>query len=108
MSQALAPSLLRPASTTLRHPGQGAREDWTRLVDTEPYGPMTLDDASFLRLTGLVKLRYAARQLAITPTDLRGRIAAGRIRGRKVGSSWYVSEGEIERYVQRRTVRASS
>ncbi len=80
-------------------------DDWRSLVDTERYGPMTLDDASFLRLTGLVKLRYVARHLGITSTDLRNRIAAGRIRGRKVASSWFVSESEIERYQQRRVVR---
>jgi hypothetical protein len=79
--------------------------DWRALVDDERYGPMTVDDASFTRLTGLVKLRYAARRLGISPTDLRGRIVAGVVRGRKQGVLWYVYEAELERYVQRRAAR---
>jgi hypothetical protein len=66
--------------------------EWRRLVDHDRYGPMTADDASFTRLTGLVKLRYAARRLGVTPNDVRGRIETGTIRGRKLGSIWYVSE----------------
>ena len=84
-----------------------APADWRRLVETERYGPMTADDQSFMRLTGLIKLCYAARSLAISPADLRGRIRAGRLRARKVGSAWYVSEAELERYMQRRLIRAT-
>jgi hypothetical protein len=72
------------------------------LVPNDRYGPMTADDESFTRLTGLVKLRYAARRLGVTATDLRGRIGSGTIRGRKLGSIWYVSESEVDRYAQRR------
>jgi hypothetical protein len=66
---------------------------------------MTADDASFMRLTGLVKLRYAARRLGISATDLRGRILSGVVRGRKQGALWYVYEAELERYAQRRAAR---
>ena len=79
--------------------------DWRTVVQTDRYGPMPLDDASFIRLTGLVKLRYAARHLGIAPGDLRQRVANGRLHGQKVGFAWYVSESELERYVQRRIAR---
>jgi hypothetical protein len=82
--------------------------DWRGLVDDERYGPMTADDAAFMRLTRLVKLRYAARRLGITATDLRGRIIGGSVRAQKIGSLWFLSEGEIERYAQRREARARS
>jgi len=82
--------------------------EWRRLVDHDRYGPMTADDASFTKLTGLVKLRYAARRLGVTPNDLRGRIETGTIRGRKLGSIWYVSESEVDRYAQRRLSRSTS
>jgi hypothetical protein len=80
-------------------------EGWRRPVAPEAYGEMAPDDESFLRLTGLVRLRYAARRLAVSADDLRGRLAAGRLRGQKIGSAWYVSESELDRYVQRRSAR---
>ena len=80
--------------------------DWRGLVESERYGEMTADDASFTRLTGLVKLRYAARRLGVSATDLRGRIQTGTVRARKLGSAWYVSESEVDRYAQRRAARS--
>ena len=82
-------------------------EGWRRPVSSEAYGEMEPDDESFLRLTGLVRSRYAAHRLAMTVDDLRGRLAAGRIRGQKIGSIWYVSESELERYAQRRSARGA-
>lgn len=85
--------------------GVRAIPDWRGAVDSERYGTMTADDHSFTRLTGLVKLRHAARRLGIRAGDLRGRVASGTLRGRKVGSTWYVSESELERYADRRAAR---
>jgi hypothetical protein len=75
------------------------------MTDPDRYGDMSEEDESFVRLTGLVRLRHAARYLGVSADDLRGRVWTGRLHGRKLGSQWYVSESEIERYEQRRGPR---
>ncbi len=78
------------------------------MVDPQRYGDITEDDLAFARLTGLVRLRHAARYLGVGQDDVRRRVVHGSLRGRKVGSVWYVSESELERYAQRLRTRRPS
>lgn len=50
-------------------------------------------------------LKEAAEKLGVTPDNLRGRLAAGSLRGRKIGPVWTVSERELERYERERLGR---
>ena len=43
-------------------------------------------------------LNEAAERLGITPDTLRQQIAKGRLRARKIGPIWTVTEREVERY----------
>jgi len=43
-------------------------------------------------------LKEAAAQLGVTPDNLRGAIARGALKARKVGRDWQVSAREVERY----------
>jgi len=43
-------------------------------------------------------LAQAADELGVAPATLRQQIAAGRLRGHKVGPLWLVSARELERY----------
>lgn len=40
----------------------------------------------------------AAERLNVEPSTLYHQIAARRLRARRMGRSWYVSEAEVERY----------
>lgn len=43
-------------------------------------------------------LAEAAALLGLSPSTLRGQVKNGRLRARKVGRDWTVSEQEVERY----------
>jgi excisionase family DNA binding protein len=43
-------------------------------------------------------LREAAELLELTPDTLRQQIHAGKIRARKVGPLWWVTDAEVDRY----------
>lgn len=43
-------------------------------------------------------LNEAAESLGVVPATLRQQIRHGRLRARKMGRDWYVSEDEVERY----------
>ena len=43
-------------------------------------------------------LPEAAAQLGLSPSTLRVQLHKGRLKGRKVGRDWQVSNREIERY----------
>lgn len=43
-------------------------------------------------------LREAARQLGVTPDNLRAAIARGALTARKLGRDWTVTPAEVERY----------
>jgi len=45
-------------------------------------------------------LREAGAILGVTPDNLRGAIARGTLRARKVGRDWSVSRSEVERYAR--------
>ena len=45
-------------------------------------------------------LKEAAAQLSVTPDNLRGAIARGTLKARKVGRDWTVTRREVERYRQ--------
>lgn len=46
----------------------------------------------------MLTLKEAAAHLGLSPSTLRVQIRNGKLRGRKVGSVWTVSEREAERY----------
>lgn len=48
----------------------------------------------------LLTLRQAAAQIGRSPTTLRNQVLAGRLRGRKLGRDWLVSQRELNRYVR--------
>jgi excisionase family DNA binding protein len=43
-------------------------------------------------------LAQAAERLDLSPATLRSQIRNGRLRGKLVGKTWTVTEGELERY----------
>lgn len=43
-------------------------------------------------------LKEAAQLLGTTPDNLRGAIARGALKARKVGRDWWVEPREVERY----------
>jgi excisionase family DNA binding protein len=43
-------------------------------------------------------LKEAASLLGVTPDNLRGAIARGSLKARKVGRDWHVTPAEVERY----------
>ena len=46
----------------------------------------------------MLTLTEAAERLGVTAATLRQQIANGRLKGRKIGTVWTVSEREVERY----------
>ena len=48
----------------------------------------------------MLTLAEAAERLGVTAATLRQQIANGRLKGRKVGRDWTVSEREVERYAR--------
>lgn len=46
----------------------------------------------------VLTLAEAAARLGVTPDTLRQQIANGRLRGKKVGPIWVISEKELDRY----------
>jgi excisionase family DNA binding protein len=48
----------------------------------------------------MLTLTEAAARLGVTAATLRQQIANGRLKGRKVGRDWTVSEREVERYAR--------
>lgn len=46
----------------------------------------------------MLTLTEAAARLGLSPTTLRVQIGKGKMKGRKVGRDWTVSEREVERY----------
>jgi excisionase family DNA binding protein len=44
-------------------------------------------------------LKEAATILGTTPDNLRGAIARGSLKARKVGRDWHVGPGEVARYL---------
>ncbi len=46
----------------------------------------------------MLTLAQAAAQLGLSPITLRVQIRNGRLKGRKVGRDWTLSEREVERY----------
>ena len=46
----------------------------------------------------VLTLAEAAARLGVSPTTLRVQIRNGKLRARKVGRDWTVSEREVERY----------
>jgi excisionase family DNA binding protein len=48
----------------------------------------------------MLTLIEAAARLGVTAATLRQQIANGRLKGRKVGRDWTVSEREVERYAR--------
>ena len=55
-------------------------------------------------------LKEAAASLGVTPDNLRGAIARGALKARKLGRDWIVTPGEVERYRRehRRGVRSQA
>jgi excisionase family DNA binding protein len=45
-------------------------------------------------------LKEAAALLGVTPDNLRGAIARGAMKARKMGRDWFVTAKEVERYRQ--------
>lgn len=45
-----------------------------------------------------VTLKEAAELLGVTPDNLRGAIARGSLKARKMGRDWFVTAAEVERY----------
>lgn len=43
-------------------------------------------------------LAEAAVRLGLSPSTLRGQVHKGKLKGRLVGKTWTVTEGELERY----------
>lgn len=43
-------------------------------------------------------LNEAAERFGVTPDNLRGRIAAGKLKAKKVGPVWTITEAEAARY----------
>jgi excisionase family DNA binding protein len=48
----------------------------------------------------MLTLSEAAARLGVTAATLRQQIANGRLKGRKIGRDWTVSEREVERYAR--------
>jgi excisionase family DNA binding protein len=46
----------------------------------------------------MLTLQEAAAQLGLSPSTLRVQIRNGKLRARKIGRDWHVSEREAERY----------
>jgi len=46
----------------------------------------------------MMTLSEAAERLGLSPDTLRRQAQAGRLRARKLGTLWIVSEREVERY----------
>lgn len=46
----------------------------------------------------MLTLTEAADRLGVAPSTLRRQIANGRLKARKLGRDWTVSEREVERY----------
>jgi len=46
----------------------------------------------------VVTLTEAGALLGLSPATLRGQIARGALRAKKVGRDWTVTPGEVERY----------
>lgn len=46
----------------------------------------------------MLTLAAAAARLGLSPTTLRVQVRNGKLRARKVGRDWTVSEREVERY----------
>ena len=55
----------------------------------------------------MLTLTEAAERLGVAPSTLRRQIANGRLRARKLGRDWTVSEREVERY-RRDSLRAAT
>lgn len=45
-----------------------------------------------------MNLTEAAERLNLNPATLRQQIGKGRLRARRLGRDWYVTEEEVERY----------
>lgn len=52
-------------------------------------------------------LPEAARALGLAPSTLRQQIAKRKLRARKMGRSWYITEDEVSRY-QRENKRSAT
>jgi len=48
----------------------------------------------------MLTLNQAATRLALSPATLRWQIRNGKLRARKVGRDWTVTEREVERYAR--------
>jgi len=46
----------------------------------------------------MLTLAQAAARLGLSPSTLRNQIHAGRLKGRLIGKTWTVTEGELARY----------
>jgi excisionase family DNA binding protein len=46
----------------------------------------------------MLTLAQAASRLGVSPSTLRNQIHNGRLRGKLVGKTWTVTEGEVARY----------
>ena len=46
----------------------------------------------------MLTLAQAASRLGVSPSTLRNQIHAGRLKGRLVGKTWTVTDGELARY----------
>lgn len=46
----------------------------------------------------MLTLTEAAARLGLSPVTLRVQLGKGKLKGRKVGRDWTVSEREVERY----------
>lgn len=59
------------------------------------------DEEEFLRLTGLIPLAMASRQIGATPETLRRHLAVGDCSGRKIDGRWFVHHQAVDRWKQR-------
>jgi hypothetical protein len=82
-----------PAKVTLQVTGAHA----AARRPTQRWHEMSAEDLDLWRVSGLVRIRYAADDLGVSVETLRRRIREGSMKGQRVDGCWFVSEAEIER-----------
>jgi hypothetical protein len=81
--------------TTVPHQVAGAYAAARR--PSQRWRQMSAEDRDLWRVSGLVRIRYAADDLGVSVETMRRRIREGSMKGQRVDGCWYVSEAEIER-----------